>query len=106
MEQLRAAQRRQASRAWHQQHSGDQGSRQLASDEHHGAGRVGHCPAAQGISAVAEASLRERTRSSATMDTAYPIGFTGPLRKWSPKALSRRITESCGIGTIIVRIMK
>ena len=40
------------------------------------------------------------------MDTAYPIGFTGPLRKWSPKALSRRITESCGIGTIIVRLMK
>src|SRR5262249_50225563 len=61
MEQLRAVQRRQASRARHQQHSNDQRSRRLASDGHHGAGRVGHCAAAQGISTV----------------RAYPIGFIG-----------------------------
>src|SRR5580700_6241550 len=58
MEQLRAAQRRQASRARHQQHSSDQRSRRLASYGHHVAGRVGHCAAAQGISAVREASLK------------------------------------------------
>src|SRR5271170_2885025 len=57
MEQLRAEQRRQASRARHQQHSSDQRSRRLANYEHHGAGRVGHRAAAQGISAVTEASL-------------------------------------------------
>src|SRR5207253_5787806 len=50
--QLRAVQRRQASRARHQQHSSDQRSRRLASYGDHGAGRVGHCAAAQGISAV------------------------------------------------------
>src|ERR1700738_492809 len=63
MEQLRAAQRRQASRARHQQHSSDQRSRRLASYEHHGAGRVGHCAAAQEISAVTEASLRAAART-------------------------------------------
>jgi len=52
MEQLRAAQRRQASRARHQQHSSDKRRWRLASCGHHVAGRVGHCAAAQGISAV------------------------------------------------------
>src|SRR5882724_483547 len=55
MEQLRAKQRPQASRARHQQHSSDQRNRRLASYGHHGSGRVGHCAAAQGISAVREA---------------------------------------------------
>src|SRR5208282_1495790 len=57
MEQLRAVQRRQASRARHQQHSSDQRSRRLASYGHHGAGRVSHCAAAQRISAVREVGL-------------------------------------------------
>ena len=38
--------------ARHQQHSSDQRSRRMASYEHHGAGRVGHCAAAKGMSAV------------------------------------------------------
>jgi hypothetical protein len=38
--------------------SSDQRSRRLASYEHHGAGGVGHCAAAQGISAVMEVSPR------------------------------------------------
>src|SRR6476660_8618818 len=62
MEQLRAVQRRQASRARHQQHSSDQRSRWLASHGHHGAGRVGHCAAAQAISTVTEATLRAASR--------------------------------------------
>src|ERR1700730_16793308 len=62
MEQLRAAQRRQATRARNQQNSSDQRSRRLASYGHHGAGRVGRCAAAQGISAVREASLRAASR--------------------------------------------
>jgi len=37
-------------------------SRRLESYGHHGAGRVGHCAAAQGISAVREASLRAASR--------------------------------------------
>jgi hypothetical protein len=53
---LHAAKRWQASRARHQQHSSDQRSRRMASYGHQGAGRVGHCAAAQGISAVKEAS--------------------------------------------------
>jgi hypothetical protein len=55
-------QRRQASRTRHQQHSSDQGSRRLASYGHHGAGGVGRCAAAYGISAVREASLRMPSR--------------------------------------------
>ena len=48
--------------ARHQQHSSDQRSRRLASHGHHGAGRVGPCAAAPGISAVREASLRAASR--------------------------------------------
>src|SRR5258708_40352893 len=62
MEQLRAVQRRQASRARHQQHSSDQRSRRLARDGHHGAGRVGHCAAAQGISTVSQLRIRKYSR--------------------------------------------
>src|SRR5262249_17336744 len=72
MEQLRAVQRRQASRARHQQHSSDQRSRRLASYGHHGAGRVGHCAAAQGISTVREARL-----GGSMMGATLPIGFIG-----------------------------
>src|SRR6476661_6097691 len=67
MEQLRAAQRRQASRARHQQHSSDQRRWRLARNGHHGAGRVGHCSAAQEISAVRETRQRgERPTRAAT----------------------------------------
>src|SRR6476620_2389245 len=62
MEQLRVVQRRQASRARHQQHSSDQRSRRMASYGDHGAGRVGLCAFAQGISAITEASLRAAGR--------------------------------------------
>jgi hypothetical protein len=60
MEQLRAVQRRQASRARHQQHSSDQRSQWLASYGHPGAGRVDHCAAAQAISPVTEASYEQQ----------------------------------------------
>src|SRR6202166_938927 len=62
MEQLRAAQRRRASRSRHQQHSSDQRSRRLASYGHHGAARVADRAAAQALSAVTEATVRAASR--------------------------------------------
>src|SRR6185437_6986776 len=56
-------------RARHQQHSSDQGSWRMASDGHHGAGGVGHCSAAQEISAVASARV-ERTTGAVMRKTA------------------------------------
>src|SRR5581483_12360517 len=73
MEQLLAAQRRQAGRAWHQQHPGDQTTWRLASCGHHGAGGVGHCAAAQGISAVKEASRN-------VLESGYYLGIRAARR--------------------------
>src|SRR5215831_2507645 len=70
MEQLHAAKRRQASRARHQRHSGDQRGRWLASCEHHGAGRVDHCATAQGISAV---GWRSPLMTTLSQDVRYSL---------------------------------
>src|ERR1051326_1748050 len=69
MEHLYAAKRWQASRARHQQHSSDQGSRRMASYGHHGAGRVGHCAAAQGISPVKSSERHGDLRRCSALST-------------------------------------
>src|SRR6476659_820898 len=107
MEQLRAVQRRQASRARHQQHSSDQRSWRLARNGHRGAGRVGRCAAAQEIPALRE------TRVGAVSGAAYPIGFIGlgtmgeamaltlvkagtPLLVWNRKRAKAEILAAAG----------
>src|SRR5262249_3743796 len=87
MEHLRAVLRRQANRARHQQHRSDQRSRRLASVEHRGAGRVGHCAAAQGISAVTEMFMRTiRTRTTACAVAMAAVLSLVPLRAQTTQA--------------------
>src|SRR5580658_7245242 len=95
MEQLRAVQRQQPSRARHQQHSSDQRSRRLAGCGHHGAGRVGHCAAAQGISAVRETSPaiprldKNSLEGDRTMDTFGWIEALGNNFGYAARRLRR-----------------
>src|SRR6476620_6946268 len=95
MEQLRAVQRRQASRARHQQHSSDQRSCRLARNGHHGAGRVGHCAAAQEISAVRETRLDDGRSIS---DRLHRPGFA---RQKAPKLVAREFAVQATISNVL-----
>src|SRR5439155_25767361 len=61
-------------------------SRRMASYGHHGAGRVGHCAAAQGISAVKEARLRAASRHGMAASSMLACGHP----RWALKKMPRR----------------
>src|SRR5262252_5510067 len=109
MEQLRAEQRRQASRARHQQHSSDQRSWRLARNGHRGAGGVGHCSAAQEISAVREVCLHFpstgeqempmrtiRTRTIASAVAMAAVLSLAPMRAQTTQTTQAALSKEAG----------